>query len=208
MAQVYINQVELEHDILLPNVCMRCGAPADGKVSKTFAWYKPGVPFLIFLLFGVGGLVGAYLGSLIDQRRRYWKHAIRKRAILQAPMCQRHRNHWKWRSQVMIWGLLGNLVVIACILLGSYLKVVGEPLLMGFLGPASLAGLVAWIITTMILLGTAIRAEEVDEAGIALSGVNFTFVRELQDYRYRLDKEEEAELAANRERDGGEKPAE
>jgi hypothetical protein len=70
----------------LPEVCMKCGAPAAVRKRKTFSWYPPWVALLL-----LAGLLPFIIVALI----------LTKRRTVDAPLCEDHTNHWLWRGLVL-----------------------------------------------------------------------------------------------------------
>src|SRR5579871_4414997 len=75
----------------LPEVCMRCGAPATVVRSRKFSWQPQWVIVLLFF-----GLLPYLIVAII----------LTKRARVEVPLCDTHKNHWRWRLFFLIGGPL------------------------------------------------------------------------------------------------------
>src|SRR5258707_9669465 len=86
MAQIRLSRYEAEEG-MLPPICVRCGAPATrykGVGFSTLAdWFYLLVLFILWPL--------AVLAVLLRQRVRFL-----------LPVCDGHRNHWRWRRAVLV----------------------------------------------------------------------------------------------------------
>jgi hypothetical protein len=152
----------------LPQCCMRCGAPSTVCKERNFSWTPPWTIVLI-----LGGLLPYIIVAMI----------LTKRARVAIPLCDNHANHWLWRGLVIWLSLLalvglffGSMVLIAN--LGRKGDDLG-----GFVCIGCLVLGVGWIITAMILQGTAIRPNRIDDYEISLAGVAPEFVDALDDLR-------------------------
>jgi hypothetical protein len=161
-----------------PRLCMQCGEPADCEVPQTFAWMPSWVHFLILL-----GLAPWLIVALIT----------RKTMRVTAPMCDRHRGHW--RSRKLFIGL--GLAFFIALFIG--LVAVGNRLPDDVLTPVIASGLLAaliWLIAGLIIMNGAIRAAEILHNRIDLSGVHPEFARAWRD----MLRQEREEREARRER--------
>jgi phage shock protein PspC (stress-responsive transcriptional regulator) len=125
---------------LLPPVCVKCGAPADGKpVEKTFYWH----PQWLYVLIFIGVLIYA-IAALV----------MRKQMRVRVPLCRRHAER---RSGLLI--LAGVLPVIGfadTFILPSY--GVDTALVVLVVVAFILAGLVLWAVA-----GSPIRPTLIDQ---------------------------------------------
>jgi hypothetical protein len=71
----------------LPDVCLRCGAPATLHKSKTFSWHPPWV----YVLLIAGLLPFAIVAIVLTKRRR-----------VEAPLCEQHKHHWLIRQLLIL----------------------------------------------------------------------------------------------------------
>jgi hypothetical protein len=142
----------------LPMICMLCGAPATTRKNKRMI-YKPSWILMLILL----GVLPYFIVSF----------ALEKRALLVAPLCERHQGHWRTRNLVL-WGIF----LSACVLAGAALlagKQFGGFLCMG----ACCIGLV-WLVTAAVLYETSLHATEITTEGMTLTGVSLHFLDALR----------------------------
>jgi hypothetical protein len=153
MADVRLDFEDLNADEL-PDLCMKCGAPATVRKSKTFSWIPPWARFM-------GGLIAL---------------AFQKRRSVNVPLCEEHKNHWAWRHMVTWFGLLAILLVffggVAVMATGRTGEEIGGIIML-------LAGLlfIAWVITIAIVWYTAINPNEITDYTITLRGIHPEWVR-------------------------------
>src|SRR5262249_6525040 len=86
----------------LPDVCMKCGAPAATRKRKQFAWY----PQWVFDVLGRNIFVGLLPFAIVALVHT-------KRMAVSMPFCARHRNYWLVRD-LFLWGGLAVLG-LACV---------------------------------------------------------------------------------------------
>jgi hypothetical protein len=138
----------------LPPICMRCGNSATVYKQKQFSWHPSWVIVLILVNIVVYIIVAL---------------ALTKRLRLDAPLCQRHRNHWLGRGLVTWLSLLA----LICLIIASAIE------LPEIIGPGNLSliffgglfAFVAWVIMAVILQQTSIRTVMITDEEIALVGV-------------------------------------
>jgi hypothetical protein len=168
MARLSLAREEVDQDGL-PNVCMKCGAKATVCKRKTFVWPSP----LVFFLMGFyGPLVSEVVGRLLT-----------KRMTVSVPFCDRHKNHWEWRTSFLVVsvfsflipGLVGYVLSIARELQGSVAQGVGSLMCLG-----TLAGCVVWLIVVAIIQSVGIRPTEITDHTITLTNVSPVFVEALE----------------------------
>src|SRR5262249_28232384 len=70
----------------LPDLCMKCGAPAMVYKAKTFSWHPGWVYILLFF-----GLLPFIIVALIMTRRM----------TVRVPLCEAHKNHWFGRFLIL-----------------------------------------------------------------------------------------------------------
>jgi hypothetical protein len=158
MADVRLDFYDLD-DELLPDVCMKCGAPSTVRPIKTFSW----MPYWArFMPWGIG-------------------MAFMKRRRVPIPLCEQHKNHWVIRYIVIFGGLGLFLLFFICggIVTGigsdqkeEALQVVGGLML-------AVGGLLflAWIVTAIVLGVTQINVFEITDDTITLRNVSPEFTR-------------------------------
>jgi hypothetical protein len=151
----------------LPDVCMKCGAPATLRKNKTFSWFPP----WIWILFFVCGLLPFVIVALIMTKRR----------SLSVPLCEEHKNHWLWRQLVVV----GSLVILAVGFVTWIAAIDNEG---GRNNPFSglacvgLFGLlVIWLIAAINIHATSIRPKEITDSDMTLLGVSDTFIQVYED---------------------------
>jgi hypothetical protein len=183
MASIRLGRYEAA-DGDLPEVCIVCGAPADGYKLKNFSWHPKWVYFFIVL-----GLLPLVIIALI----------LTKRMSVRAPICRDHRYHWIWRS----WAIGGSLVLlivffIAAMVIGSSLesRANGGDFFGIICGGFVALGLI-WLIAAVAVQSTAVRASEITDREITLTGVSHKFVEAVLE---RDEAEVEEEERRERER--------
>ncbi|HMF15037.1 MAG TPA: hypothetical protein VKE94_22130 [Gemmataceae bacterium] len=159
-------------------VCMRCGAGATAYQDAMIYWRPWWVAALFYPSMAVYFIPYLILDSLFGRR-----------AALRAPVCEDHRNHWRWRLLVL-FGLFA--VSILSIVIGMVvtfdlaerlhhsrpftdlahgLAIAG--MLLFFSG---YAGLLAVAIASPIFKRTAIYAKKISKDRITLVGVSPAFL--------------------------------
>lgn len=178
----------------LPMVCMRCGEPATVVKTKQMSYYPRGLFLLV--LAGVLGIIILVVLAL----------ALRKRARLQAPLCDQHQNHWtirlaiNWAAAIAII-FLGIAGVVLLILLDDAGPGPGD-ILFPLLCSGGLFLFIGVLILLAILQNTSIRPDDITATHILLNGVSDAFVTAVEEAeierRVRLrqwEYEDEAERA-------------
>jgi hypothetical protein len=163
----------------LPDVCMKCGAPAEVYKDHQFRWH----PGWVFFLILVHLLVYAVVAFALTKKRR-----------VRVPLCHAHRHHWVARQVVLFVGFafflfLGIGAIIA--MTDSSPGRRDSEALSGLLCVGSLVVLLVWLVLVSVLQSTAIRPSEITDRSITLVGVSTAFVRayaEQQDVARRIDQ--------------------
>jgi hypothetical protein len=163
MAELFL-ETDGGYGLDLPDVCMKCGAPATVRKSKTFSWCPPWV----YLLLLCNLIVFAVVALIVTKRRR-----------LEVPLCAEHKNHWMWRQLLVLGSLLfllaaGFLVMIATT---DNKGPGGGDDLSGAVCMGWLVLMVVWIVAAVIAQVTSIRPREITDRSITLLGVSPEFVR-------------------------------
>ena len=164
MAEIRLGRAEVEKG-RLPKVCMICGERSSAKRKRTFKWSPPWTML-------VGGLILATIMS--------------KKMTINAPFCQEHRNHWLLRTLVGVFGFIGVVAVsFALLVLAAIISGGRGPSDKPLLFAVSVGGVlfVAWLVTVIVLQGTAIRVKEITDKSMTLLGVNKSFISALRDHR-------------------------
>jgi hypothetical protein len=147
----------------LPEVCMRCGAPATVYKDRNFSWYPPWVIVLIL----VSPIVLIIVALVLTKRRR-----------VRVPLCDRHRNHWLWRKLLVggsfVFGVVAGLGALFVAMIDPPARG-DDPT--GLLCGGMAVGLVLWLVLVAVLQSTAIRPREITDRSIKLMGVAEEFVR-------------------------------
>ena len=164
-------------DAELPDLCMKCGAPAELYKEKQFSWH----PGWVYVLLLVNVVVFAVVALVLTKRKR-----------LRVPLCAAHRNHWLWRQVVAVGGLLFFLAlgVVTIAVMSEEGNTAPLEGLGGLLCVGTLLGLVAWLFAAALLQSASIQPTEITDHGITLVGVSKEFVnayREKQDVIGRID---------------------
>jgi hypothetical protein len=153
MAQAKLGTYEAEEGVL-PPVCLRCGAPATGFWGRRFTW-QPGWIYVLLAVNPAPYLVGSLL--------------LRRRLRVLAPFCDAHRRTG-WARLLLAAGVI--------ILLALLLRGVAEWTPNFFL-LLWLAGLF-WLALIFLLRLKTLRAIEITEDSITLTGVAEAFALALQ----------------------------
>jgi hypothetical protein len=177
MATVKLRDPDRSGDDL-PDLCMKCGAPAMVYKAKTFSWHPSWVYVLLFV-----GLLPFVIVALIMT----WRRTVR------VPLCDAHRNHWLGRSLV-IFGLFFGLLALG---FAAFLLSVqegprgGRQDFTGWVCLGWLVGLIAWLVVTAVLSQTAIRATEITDRSITLAGVSRAFADAYDEDRREISRDVE-----------------
>ena len=157
MAQVRLDFYDLDDDAL-PQLCMKCGAPATTRKEKTFSWCPSWVAVLILV-----GLLPWFIVALI----------LTKRRRVSVPFCEAHKNHWRWRA---LFALVGFAVPVLLFVAGIAVSGPrGNDNLSGILLLAGVAGFFVWLIAVAVVYGTAIAPANIDDRSITLKNVGTEF---------------------------------
>src|SRR4051794_11030028 len=165
MATVKLSKYECRRG-LLPQVCMVCGAPADERKSKTFAWHTP-----LAYLGLLAGLVPFIIIALV----------LTKRMEVGVPLCAAHRGHW-WKRTLFV---LGSFFALAAVGIGvfAYQTNQGPGNDSSWLCLAWVGLLLVWLIAAAIIQSSAIRATEITDDTIKLTKVHPEFAAALREER-------------------------
>ncbi len=140
---------------VLPPLCVKCGAPADGKpVDKTFYWHHPA----LYLAILAGVLIYAILAIV-----------LRKSIKVRVPLCARHA---KRRSTAVTLSWVLPLVGIADIFVLSRLNVDGGVIAL-ICAAFLLTGLVIWAV-----VANPIRPVFIDATRGEFTGMCATFLEQ------------------------------
>jgi hypothetical protein len=184
MASIQLSRYEAEEGDL-PDVCMRCGAPATARKRLRFTSH----PLWVYLLLPFGWLPYVIVAAVLTENVRCWTF-----------FCPQHRNHWLVRT-LLIWG---GLVALLAVLFGSGVIVVSlsdhfspatRDSLMGWLCLGSVGLIFCWLISIPLIQLTAIHPTHVTDRRLTLQRVSPAFVEAVQAYREerRAERREEDE---------------
>jgi hypothetical protein len=188
MARVNLREPD-RHGYDLPDLCMKCGAPAMVYKAKNFSWHPGWVYVLAF--FGVLPFVFVAL-------------VLTKRMAVSVPLCEAHRNHWLWRYLIICGSFLALFILGLSSLLLSVEPHPGRGArgeLTGLVCVGCVLGLVLWLVMAVVLSLTAIRATEITDRSITLSGVCAEFADAFYEERRESAKEEGPAVRARRPQD-------
>jgi hypothetical protein len=168
----------------LPDVCMKCGAPAAVYKNKTFSW----LPGWVYVLLLAGVLVFVIVALILTKRRRVC-----------VPLCEKHKNHWLMRQVVLLVSFLALVVLgfVAMLFFADSRPGSAEATIGGALCVGTVVGLVGWVILVAVFHVTSIRVVEITERAVKLQGVSRRFVDAYEDL---LDRDAEWLDRAARER--------
>jgi hypothetical protein len=172
MASIYLSRREAEEGDL-PDVCMRCGAPATESKRRRFTSH----PLWVYVLLPFGYLPYVIVAAVLTEKIRCC-----------TLFCPRHKNHWRVRT-LIIWG---SFVAIPVLIFGGFILVA---MLSGQLSEATqdkLFGLVCmgaallafcWLLSIPLIQETAIHPSNGTERGLTLKRVSPAFVDAVEEYR-------------------------
>jgi len=171
----------------LPDLCLKCGAPAALRKNKTFSWYPPWVAVLL-----LAGLIPFAIVALV----------LTKRSRVEVPLCEQHTGHW-WKRQLLV---IGTLLVLLGGGFAVFLATVDNKGndLSGLVCMGWVVLMIGWIVLAAIVQYTSIRPKEITDTSITLTGVSDVFAEayeEESDRPERLD-----ELARERWNEGKHRP--
>jgi hypothetical protein len=156
----------------LPDVCMQCGAPAEGRKNKMYSWFHPALWLLIFAGL-IGWIILAVLSSILTKRRKVAR-----------PLCPAHINQWPWRTITV----LGGFVLFLLAGFAAFVVILQEQdpgrrssQLGGWLCIGSLGVLLLWLIVAAVIQATSIHPTLINEEAITLTNVSKAFALAYKD---------------------------
>jgi hypothetical protein len=170
MAKVKMDFRDLD-DYELPDVCMQCGASAEGRKSKQYSWYHPALNLLIF-----GGLPGWIILAVLSQ-------VLAKRRKVRRPLCAKHINQFPWRTATV----LGGFALVVVIAIAAFLVMLSDDRigrsneLAGLICVGTLAIFLVWLLVVVVIQSTAIRPTEITDNSITLTNVSKKFALAYED---------------------------
>jgi hypothetical protein len=165
----------------LPPVCIRCGGSATLHKDKSFSWYPPWVAVLI-----LAGLAPYLIVAII----------LTKRMTVAAPLCDRHKGHWFWRTFLIVasfLGLVGLFVLFIVFAVQSQPGARDTDMLAGIACAGAAVGFLFWVIAAIVLQMTAIRPTEITDHTITLTGVAPDFIDAVRADRKQAGRDEEVD---------------
>jgi hypothetical protein len=182
MASIQLRRYEAEEGDL-PDVCMRCGAPATERRRRRFTTH----PLWVYVLLPFGLVPYVIVAAALTEHVRCY-----------TLFCPRHKNHWLVRT-LIVWGAF---VALLALIVGSFVAValmerqlsgsmMGD--LIGYLCIGSVVLLFCWLVSIPIMQLTAIHPANVTERRLTLKRVSPAFVDAVWDHRERRREEEEQE---------------
>ena len=167
MGVVRLSRRQAEHDDL-PRLCLRCGKPATVRRGKTFSKSQGWTFVTIFL----GGLPYLLCCALFRDRLR-----------VRVPLCDGHRNHFRWQAGIL-WGgvvLVGSMFAASLALIGC---VPHDYESLPFQISGGTFG--AWMLILLINRLWGIAAASVNDREAVLVGVSNRFAKACEESRAEL----------------------
>jgi hypothetical protein len=183
MAWIHLSRYEAEEGDL-PDVCMRCGAPATVRKRRRFTSH----PLWVYLLIPLGLLPYVIVAIILTEEVPCYTQ-----------FCPRHRHHWLFRG-LLVWV---GFVVILAIIIGSSVLLASmsdqlnrstEESLAGLLCVGSVILMLCWFISIPITQLTAIHPTDATDRGLTLKNVSPAFVEAVRAYRASRSGEEQLEV--------------
>jgi len=118
---------------------------------------------------------------------------LQKKMRLEAPLCRKHHNHWLVRNLVI--GL--SFLAIFLMSIGLFVLAAiqeqrrGGDAFFGLACGGTVVSLLAWLILTAILSMTTVRAKEITEDEMHLTGVSAEFADALAEIPYVDDEDDD-----------------
>lgn len=156
MAKIRVYRDESDGE-RFPRLCMRCGQPTRDSVTQKFAWNPPWVPVLI-----LAGLLPYLLVAIVT----------RKTMRIAAPMCGRHRGHWRVRQLYVVLGLFAWIAywILVGVMSDEWpATAANAAFFVGIFGP------LAWLISAIVLSQKAIRTTQILDNRMDLVNVHRDF---------------------------------
>jgi hypothetical protein len=170
MAKVTMDFRDLD-DYELPDVCMQCGAPAEGRKSKLYSWYHPEFNLLIFGMLP-GWILLAALSNVLTKRRQ-----------VERPLCAKHINQWPWRTFTALGGFALFVVVgfAAAFVMATPERGGKSNPLGGILCAEAFVILLVWLVVVVVISSSTIRPTVITDESITLTNVSKEFVLAYED---------------------------
>lgn len=184
MESIRLKRYEVERDYL-PNVCMRCGAPAIERKRRRFKTHPPWV----YILLPLGWVLYVIAAAVLTKEVR-----------CHTPLCGIHKNHWRDRAWIVFGGFGGVVAPIVCSVvlasvLAEHVRKGAEVYVFGSVCVGSFVLILSWPIVVLFLQATAIHPVEITSKQFTLKGVSPEFVDAMYEYRIHRRRQEEADAA-------------
>jgi len=166
MPAVRLTRYECEHN-LLPKVCARCGAAADGSIR-------------IVLFTPVSNIVFGTALFLCPPFFIAAAHLLQKWWRFQVPMCQADQADWRWRDRVTTWTYIAVVLpayIVALVLV--FVLPAEESIGVLLIAVGYLFVTYAWLVPAALCFTHTVRTSKVMKRGIRLSGVHANFIQAL-----------------------------
>jgi hypothetical protein len=168
MATIRLGRYEAQQGDF-PPVCIRCGLPACVYRRRAFDQN----PWWMYLTLALAVLPFFILAVFLS-----------KRVVVCAPLCQLHKDHWRWRSLVLFaavavnaFGWLAALSVVTELFVRFQAAYDFGMFVLMF---TTLIGPVFLTVLALVLQLTAVRATRVTDTGVTLAGVAPEFIEALR----------------------------
>jgi len=136
----------MSKDARLPDRCIKCNQPTQGRLKRNFSWHHPAIYILLLVAWLIYLLVAMF---------------VRKRAIVDLGLCDEHQQKRR-RNILIMWGLLLLGVVSFFIAIAAN---DGSPALLGLL--LILGGMVFGIVAARVAVPS-----KIDDRFVWLKGIN------------------------------------
>jgi hypothetical protein len=180
MPTVTVTDYEYEND-LLPMVCAKCGYPAEMRVSRPIRFIGDG-----------GGLAAAgVVFGLLFFPPLFLLIAYRSAEVIRVrvPMCETHKDDWKWRDRATFWLLIPAWTISVLVLdaFGVMYLVVGwdEEGIFCFLAAIGVLVIAVFLENVVVLYGAVRLAKPDKKPDVRLSAVHPEFLASLAEDRAR-----------------------
>jgi hypothetical protein len=180
MAQIRLGRYEIKREIL-PDVCMRCGTPADRTRRTKFSWYPPWVWVLLLV-----GILPFLIVALV----------LTKKMTVPVGLCDNHRRHFLWGPLIIGGGFFLTAILVLGVFIIASVWASQKPhsiadTVFGLTCPAGIVALLGWLIAAIVLRLNTIRPSEITDNSITLVSVSPKYVRAAKALREEWEEEED-----------------
>jgi hypothetical protein len=165
MATVRLRQTDE-----VPEVCLKCGAPATVVKPHTFSWHPQWATILLAGSLCAGGVAVIFIALIIAM-------TITKRRRMEVPFCDRHQHYWLIRSTFVFGGLATILLMSSA---GAVIVWRSPQPDWPLFGCTMGAVFLVWLITAALIQAHSIQALEITDKSIRLGRVAREFVQALK----------------------------